>query len=75
LTLLRDPTQVMNVSNIIKGEHTKAEEDAYKVMKAPMLISRADKRRYGRLKDKPTNKYLLETNQYPDTFEKALCIL
>ncbi len=41
-------------------------------MKAALLISGADKQRYGRLKEDLANNYLLGSNQYPDTFEKAL---
>ncbi len=44
-------------------------------MKAVLLISGINKRRYGRLKDDLANNYLLGTNQYPNTFEKALHIL
>jgi hypothetical protein len=39
------------------------------------LISRADKRRYGKLKDKLANSYLLGSDQYPNTFDKATRIL
>jgi hypothetical protein len=39
------------------------------------MISGANKQRFGRLKDKLANNYLLETDQYPDTFEKSLRIL
>jgi hypothetical protein len=34
-----------------------------------------DKRRYRRLKDELANNYLLGTDQYPDTFDKAMRIL
>ena len=44
-------------------------------MKAALLISGADRRKYGKLKDELANNYLLGTDQYPDTFEKALRIL
>jgi hypothetical protein len=44
-------------------------------VKAALLISGADKRKYGKLKDELENNYLLGTDQYPDTFEKALRIL
>ena len=44
-------------------------------MKAALLISGADKRRYGKLKDELANNYLLGTDQYPDTLDKAVRIL
>ncbi len=44
-------------------------------VKAALLISGADKRRYGRLKEQLPNNYLLGTDQYPDMLEKALRIL
>ena len=44
-------------------------------VKAALLISGADKQRYGRLKEQLANNYLLGTDQYPDTLEKASRIL
>jgi hypothetical protein len=44
-------------------------------VKAALLISGADKRRFGKLKDDLVNNYLLGTDRYPNTFEKALRIL
>ncbi len=44
-------------------------------VKAALLISGADKMRFGKLKDELANNYLLGTDQYPDTFEKAMRIL
>jgi hypothetical protein len=58
------PTKIKNV-----------EEEASKSVKAVLLISGADKRRYGQLKDKLANNYLRGTDQYPDTFDKAIRIL
>jgi hypothetical protein len=73
--LLRDPTWVKEVNNITKAEHTKAKKDACEAVKAAMVISGADKCRYEKLKNEPTNSSLLFTNQYPDMFDKALHIL
>ncbi len=56
-------------------EITKAEEDASEAVKAALVISEADKTRFGRLKDELTNNYLLGSNQYPNTYEKAMRIL
>ncbi len=44
-------------------------------VKAALLISGADKRRYGRLKEQLANDYLLGTDQYLNTLEKASRIL
>ena len=52
-----------------------AEETASEAVKGALLISGADRRKYGKLKDELANNYLLGTDQYPDTFEKALRIL
>ena len=44
-------------------------------VKAALLISSASRSKYGKLKDELANNYLLGTDQYPDTFEKAQRIL
>jgi hypothetical protein len=41
------------------------------VLKWALLISGVDKRCYGKLKDKLANSYLLGSDQYPNTFDKA----
>jgi hypothetical protein len=51
------------------------EEQSSKAVKAALLISGADRRQYGNLKDQLANNYLFGTNQYPDTLDKALRIL
>ena len=56
-------------------ERSDAEEAVSEAVKAALLISGADRRKYGKLKDELANNYLLGTDQYPDTFEKALRIL
>ena len=69
------------VSNIMQEttptaqERSDAEEALSEAVKAALLISSADRRKYGKLNDELVNNYLLGTDQYPDTFEKALCIL
>jgi hypothetical protein len=40
-----------------------------------LLISGANKRQYGKVKDKLANNYLLGSDQYPNTIEKAMHIL
>jgi hypothetical protein len=42
--------------------------------KAALLISRADKQRYGKLKEDLANNYLLGSDRYPDIIEKSLRI-
>jgi len=56
-------------------ERSDAEETASEAVKAALLISGADRLKYRKLKDELANNYLLGTDQYPDTFEKALRIL
>ena len=56
-------------------ERSDAEEASSEAVKAALLISGADRRKYEKLKDELANNYLLSTDHYPDTFEKALCIL
>jgi hypothetical protein len=73
--LLSDMTQVNNVRNPTNQKIAKAEDDLCKAVKATLLISGADKLQYGKLKDKLANNYLLGSDQYPDTFEKAMRIL
>ena len=64
-----------NPDKITAAERRVAEEEANESVKAALLISGADKQRYGKLKDKLANNYLLGTNQYPDTLDKAVRIL
>jgi hypothetical protein len=45
------------------------------VVKAALLISGADRHKYGKLNDELTNNYLLRMDQYPNTFDKAARIL
>ena len=52
-----------------------AEAASSEAVKAALLISGVDRRKYGKLKDELANNYLLGTDQYPDTFEKAQRIL
>jgi hypothetical protein len=73
--LLKDPNWVNDIHSVTPEECTEAEETACEAVKAAMLISSADKRQYGKLRDELPNNYLLGINQYPNTFDKALCIL
>ena len=67
--VVRDPR------NITDAEETAAEEEVADAVKAALLISGADKQRYGRLKEQLANNYLLGTDHYPDLLEKASRIL
>ncbi len=73
--LVKNPSQVKDVNNVTPKECKEAEETACKAVKAALLISSADKRQYGKLKDELANNYLLGTDQYPDMFNKVLRIL
>jgi hypothetical protein len=73
--VLRTPGKVRDVNNITEGEDIAAEEEVAEAVKAALLISGADKRRYGKLKEQLANNYLLGTDQYPNTLEKATRIL
>ena len=48
---------------------------AVKQVKAALLISGADRQKFRKLKDELANNYLLGTDQYSDTLEKAGRIL
>ena len=50
-------------------ESARAVEETTESVKAAMIISGADRKRYGQLKLDLANDYLLGTNQYPDTLE------
>jgi hypothetical protein len=52
-----------------------AEEESSKKVEAALLISGANRRHYGGLKDLLANNYLLGSDQYPDTFGKTMRIL
>jgi hypothetical protein len=73
--LLRQPGQVSDKDTITDNERKSAEEEANKLVKGTLLISSAEKRRYGKLKDELANNYRLGTDQYPNTFDNPLRIL
>jgi hypothetical protein len=69
------------LSNTMRGttptakERSDAEEASSEAVKSALLISGGDRCKFGKLKDKLANNYILGADQYPDTFEKALLIL
>ncbi len=73
--LLSNMAQVRDMSKPTNQEIAQAEEDLSKAVKAALLISGTDKQQYSKLKDKLANNYILGSDHYPDTFEKAVQIL
>ena len=69
--LLAEPGRIADVNNITHIERTEAETQTSDAVKAALLISGADKRRYGGLKNELGNNDLMGTYQYSDTTEKA----
>ena len=63
------------VRMLTAAQRKAAEEIVSEAVKAALVISGADRRKYGKIKDKLANNYLFGTDQYPDMFEKALLIL
>ncbi len=59
------------LSNPNDAQIEAAENVAVEQVKAALLISGADQRKFGKLKDKLANNYLLGTDQYLDTLKKA----
>jgi hypothetical protein len=73
--LAKDAMRFANAAAPTEDEIAKMENEANKAVKAVLLISRANKRRYKRLKDQLANNYLLGTDQYPNTYKKGMQIL
>jgi hypothetical protein len=73
--MLQDPKRVANITNPMANEIKKVHVEASEAVKAALLISGADKQRFGKLKDDLANNYFLGSDQYPYTFDKALQVL
>jgi hypothetical protein len=73
--LLSNTTRVKDVRKPTDQEIAKTEDGSCEAVKAALLVSGANKRQYGKIKDELVNNYLLGSNQYPDTFKKAMRIL
>ena len=73
--MLSEPGRIADVNNITNIEQTEAETQTSDAVKAALLISGAEKRRYVGLKNDQGNNYLMVTDQYPDTTEKARVLL
>ena len=67
--------EMMQGTTLTAKERSDTEEASSEAVKSALLISGADRRKYGKLKDEMANNYLLGTDQYPNTFEKAIRIL
>ena len=73
--LLAESGRIADINNITDAERSEAETQTLDAVKDALLISGADKRRYGGLKSDLGNNYLLVTDHYPDTTEKARVLL
>jgi hypothetical protein len=68
-------TKAVYPNNPSKKELREVEAVMSEAVKAALLISGANKTRYGQLKEQLANSYLLRTDQYPNTLEKTSRIL
>ncbi len=73
--LIRAPGRKADPNTVAEDELGAVKAEASEAVKAALLISGMDRRCYGKLKDKLANSYLLGSDQYPDTFDKATRIL
>ena len=73
--MLSEPGRIADINNITNIEQTEAETQTSDSVKAALLISGADKCRYGGLNNNLGKNYLMGTDQYPDTTEKARVLL
>ena len=68
-------SKTMQGTTLTTKERSDAEEASSEAVKSALLISGADRRKYGKLKDELVNNDLLGMDQYHNTFEKAIHIL
>jgi hypothetical protein len=73
--LVAEALRRRNITNPTPTELSEAEDVSIEQVKAAMLISGASRQQYGKLKDELANDYLLGSDHYPDTLEKAARIL
>jgi hypothetical protein len=73
--VLKQAGAAVDPDNPTTAKRKKAEQEVGEAVKAALVISGANKQKYGKLKDKLANIYLLESDQYPHTYHKALRIL
>jgi hypothetical protein len=72
VVMLQDPKKVAGITKPMAKEIQKMHVEASEAVKAALLISGADRQQFRKLKDDLANNYLLGSDQYPDTFDKAL---
>jgi hypothetical protein len=68
-------TKAADPNKPTKKELRNVETKVSKAVKLALLISGANKARYGQLKELLVNNYLLGMDQYPNTLEKVSRIL
>ena len=73
--LISEPGRISDINNITDAERAEAETQTLDAFKAALLISGADKRRYGGLNNDLRKNYLLGTKQYLDTTKKSRVLL
>ena len=73
--LIAEPGRISKINKITDAERAEAETETSDAVKAALIISGYDKRRYRGLKNDLGKKYLLGTDQYPDTTEKSILLL
>ena len=73
--LLAEPGRIANINNITNAERAEAETQTSEAVKAALIISGAEKRRYGGLNNDLGKNYLLGTDQYLDITEKSRVLL
>jgi hypothetical protein len=73
--MVKERTRFADLAAPTKEEMARVEYEANEAVKVALLISGADKRQYRKLRDELANKYLFGTNQYPNTYKKAMRIL
>ncbi len=67
--------RVTDPGNPFANEKASAKTKTAEAVKATLLISGANKQRYGKLNDELANSYLLGLDYYPNTCKKALQVL
>ncbi len=73
--MVKDRTSLVDSVAPTKEEMARVENEANEAVKAALLISNADKQQYRKLRDELANDYLFGTDQYHNTYEKAMRIL
>ncbi len=75
LVVLKQVGAAVDPDKTTTAKRKRAEQEVGEAVKAALIISGANKQKYGKQKDERANNYLLGSDQYPDTYNKALHIL